>query len=167
MTKYIFRRSQFVGRPVAEVFAFFEKPENLAKITPGSVGFEILTPTPIPMRTGVVIDYTIRVLGVRQHWTTLITDYEPPYRFVDVQLKGPYLFWHHTHRFESIDGGTMMHDTVEYVMPFGPLGRMIHALFVKRQLRSIFDYRAAEIARWFGSGERSHDSSAQPAVAGD
>lgn len=149
MTYHTLERSQVIPRPLREVFAFFASPENLAKITPGTVGFEILTPSPIVMQTGAVIDYTIRVFGIRQHWTTLITDYTPPHGFVDVQLKGPYRFWHHTHRFEEVAEGTRVIDRVRYVLPFGPLGRLVHAAFVRRQLDGIFDFRRLAIEEYF------------------
>jgi ligand-binding SRPBCC domain-containing protein len=132
------------------VFGFFEKPENLARITPPSMGFEILTPPPIRMRQGALIDYTVGVLGVRTRWTSLIAEYEPPHRFVDVQLKGPYSFWHHTHRFQEEKGGTRILDEVRYMMPMGILGRMAHALWVGRQLNRIFDYRVRVIDAHFG-----------------
>ncbi len=141
MKVYTLQREQEVKRPRAEVFGFFSKPENLARITPPSLGFVILTPTPIDMHAGTVIDYTIRALGMRIHWTTLISSFEPPYRFVDVQLRGPYAFWHHTHTFEEIDSGTIIKDDVHYALPFGPFGEIAHALTVRRQLRSIFKYR--------------------------
>ncbi len=143
-------REQFVERPLEEVFAFFENPQNLARITPGSVGFEILTPPPIIMKAGLILDYTIKVFGMRMHWTTMITDYEPPHRFADVQLKGPYEFWHHTHTFESVSGGTLMTDDILYLIPYGPLGKIANLLMVKRQLKNIFDYRAAVIKGIFG-----------------
>jgi len=138
-----------MARPIDEVFAFFESPDNLARITPAAVGFEILTPPPIVMKAGTILDYTIRVLGVRVHWTTMITDYDPPRKFADIQLKGPYEFWHHTHTFEATDEGTVMTDDVLYLVPFGALGKIVHALFVKSQLKRIFDYRAAAIGKIF------------------
>ncbi|MFZ5979645.1 MAG: SRPBCC family protein [Candidatus Zixiibacteriota bacterium] len=141
MKTYIFERKTLIPQPPERVFPFFERPENLAEITPPSMGFEILTPPPVPMQIGTVIDYTVRALGVRLHWRTLITDYRPPYNFVDVQLKGPYKFWHHTHRFERHPEGTLMYDRVVYALPFGWLGRLIHALAVRRQLSAIFEFR--------------------------
>lgn len=151
MKPYHLHHEQCVKRPLEEVFAFFENPLNLARITPDSVGFEILTPPPIVMKAGLVLDYTIRVFGMRVHWTTIITDYEPPHRFADVQLKGPYEFWHHTHSFKAVDGGTHMVDDVLYLVPFGPLGKIANSLLVKRQLKRIFDYRAAAIEKMFSS----------------
>ena len=143
------KRSQFVARPLNDVFAFFEQPENLVRITPPSMGFEILTPPPIKMCAGALIDYTIRLLGFRTRWTTMITDYEPPRLFVDVQLKGPYTYWHHTHSFQEEDGGTRLLDHVQYLMLLGYLGQVIHVLLVRKQLDRIIDYRARIIQSLF------------------
>ncbi len=142
MRIYELKRHQMIPLPLDQVFAFFERPENLAKLTPPSLGFQILTPSPIEMKSGILIDYTIRVLGLPVRWTSLITSYDPPHRFVDVQLKGPYSFWHHTHQFEAVEEGTMMTDTVRYALPLGWLGRIAHLFFVNRQIAWIFDYRS-------------------------
>jgi len=145
MKIYTLKRRQTFELPRREVFEFFEKPENLERITPDSVGFNILTPRPIKMKAGTVLDYTIRVLGLPVRWTTLICEYEPPGRFADVALRGPYSFWHHTHTFEEDGGVTVMTDEVRYALPFGPIGRLVHSLWVRRQLDYIFDFRARVI----------------------
>ena len=146
MKVYTLRRKQVIHRPRQEVFQFFERPENLERITPDDMGFVILTPRPILMRAGAVLDYTVRVLGpLRVRWTTLIESYDPPDRFTDVSIKGPYSFWHHTHTFEEIPQGTLMTDTVRYALPMGWLGRLMHAVTVKRKLNYIFDFRAEVI----------------------
>jgi len=150
---FTLRREQLIPGTRAEVFAFFERPENLARITPENLGFVILTPSPIQMRTGAVIDYTIGLFGLRLHWRTLITGYEPPLRFADVCLKGPYAFWHHTHSFHEAPGGTLMVDEVRYCLPFGWVGRLAHNLWVRRQLQTIFDFRAKVIAGEFAALE--------------
>ncbi len=150
MKVYKLHREQFVPCPRDKVFDFFSRPENLARLTPASLGFKILTPGPVPMSTGSVIDYSVGIIGVRTHWRTLIMDYNPPESFVDVQLKGPYLLWHHTHRFVEENGGTKVIDEVNYVMPLGWVGRMARALTVKRQLYQIFDYRHKVIEKLFG-----------------
>lgn len=155
MKTYTLRREMIVNSPVDEVFAFFERPENLAKITPNSLGFDILTPSPVAMGVGTVIDYTIKILGLRRHWTTLITEYDPPHKFVDIQLKGPYTFWHHTHTFEAADRGTRITDEVRYIVPFGPLGRIANAVIVRRQLERIFSYRTAVIENLFSNPAKS------------
>ena len=149
MKIYILKREQLIARPRREVFAFFENPENLGKITPASVGFNILTPRPIRMKTGTVLDYTIHLLGISVRWTTLISEYNPPYRFRDVAIRGPYSFWHHTHTFEEAKGGTIMTDEVYYALPFGIFGRMAHFFCVRRQLNYIFDYRSRIIKEIF------------------
>jgi ligand-binding SRPBCC domain-containing protein len=149
MKLFILKRRQFVPSPLREVFAFFSKPENLAVLTPKNLGFDILTPSPVSMKEGTVIDYTIKIAGFPVRWTTLITSYEPPYRFVDLQLKGPYSYWHHTHTFTETNEGTFIDDEVRYGLPFGVFGLLAHALFVKRQLNAIFAQRGNVIKTIF------------------
>ena len=151
MRIFTLKREQFIRCHRTEVFAFFEKPENLERITPSSIGFEIMTPRPILMQTGTILDYTIRLLGIPVRWTTIITDHNPPHGFSDVALRSPYSFWHHTHTFVEADGGTVMIDEVRYALPLGIIGRLVHALWVKRQIRHIFDYRADVIGGQLGS----------------
>jgi len=143
------RRVQVIPRPLEEVFDFFRTPENLRLLTPAWLDFRILTPGPITMKEGTLIDYTIGLAGFRLHWRASISTYDPPHEFVDQQLNGPYLFWHHRHMFRAEDGGTEMTDTVTYALPFGVLGSLVHALVVRRQLREIFDYRELVIAKRF------------------
>lgn len=150
MKVYHLKREITVPRPREEVFAFFEGPENLSILTPQSMQFTILTPQPIKMQSGAIIDYSVKIMGFRRHWQTLITEYNPPDRFVDIQLKGPYTFWHHTHRFVDRGSKTTIIDEVKYVVPFGIIGRIINAVVIRRQLDSIFDFRAQIIAREFG-----------------
>ncbi|GBC81082.1 hypothetical protein HRbin10_00187 [bacterium HR10] len=157
MKLYRLFRQQWVPAPLEEVFAFFDRPENLNAITPPSLHFRLLTPSPVPMHQGALIDYSIRLLGVPMRWTTYIAVYEPPHCFVDVQLRGPYSFWHHTHRFVAKNGGTEITDEVLYVLPFGLLGRLAYALWVRRQLEYIFAYRRERIAELFGSWRTSRD----------
>jgi ligand-binding SRPBCC domain-containing protein len=148
---YSIEYNQFVDRPLDEVYAFFEKPENLEKLTPDSLEFKILTPSPIRMSVGRLIDYTIKILGINFHWRTMITDYEKNELFVDEQLKGPYAFWHHRHMFSSTGGGTQINDVVHYSLPFGIFGRVAHSLFVKNMLHRIFNYRQSVIDKLFAS----------------
>lgn len=145
MKVYSLVRKQKLQYPREYVFSFFKKPENLASITPDSLGFKILTPSPIEMRVGTLIDYTIRWLGMPIRWRTLVTKFKPPVCFVDEQIKGPYSFWHHTHTFTVSDEGTEMTDDVRYAPPFGVLGELLHKLVIRRQLEEIFDYRAQVI----------------------
>ena len=140
---------QHINKPLEVVFEFFSKPENLEMITPKSLSFNILTPTPIKMEKGSLIDYTIRLFGVPIHWRTLISDYEPPFRFVDQQIKGPYTFWHHTHTFKLVEGGVEIIDEVKYSLPLGWLGTLAHAIWVRKDLEKIFEYRKTIIQNYF------------------
>lgn len=146
---YLLRREQFIPRPRAEVFDFFSKAENLDFLTPPWLHFRILTPLPIAMHCGTLIRYRIRWRLVPVGWTTEIKVWDPPFRFVDQQLKGPYRLWHHTHAFEETADGTRMTDEVRYALPWGPLGSLAHACIVRRDLEAIFDYRYQQVAKQF------------------
>lgn len=152
MSRHVLTCEQFLPYPIDRVFNFFKKPENLDQVTPSNLGFKILTPSPIPMAKGTVIDYTIRLYGIPMKWQTIITDYDPPHSFTDTQVKGPYKTWIHTHRFTPKDGGTLMTDEVQYEVPFGFLGDIVKALFVEREVEKIFDYRKKVISGLFEKG---------------
>lgn len=155
MKEFLYRAEQTVDRPLEEVFGFFSRPENLARITPPRLDFVILTPPPIVMEAGAVIEYRIRVLGFPLRWVTLITEYDPPHRFVDLQRSGPYRLWHHTHTFKALGADrTLLTDQVRYALPLGPLGLLARELFVQRDIASIFEYRRRTIARLFGPDGR-------------
>ena len=149
MKLHVLQREQRVPYPADEVFAFFACPENLARITPPLLDVRILTPSPVTMKEGTLIDYTLRLWGIPLHWRTLITRFDSPLGFIDEQLKGPYLFWHHAHTFREDDRGTVIGDEVRYVLPYGLLGDLVHAAYVKRSLDRIFDHRAQVIAQIF------------------
>ena len=149
MKTNILVREQLVARPRGEVFSFFSDAANLERITPPFLRFRITTPQPLAITTGSLIDYRLSLFGVPFRWRTLIESFEPERRFIDRQLKGPYSLWRHTHEFEDAAGGTLMIDRVEYVVPFGPLGALARALFVRRMLDGIFDFRASTIAAHF------------------
>lgn len=144
-------RSQTVPYSIKEVFSFFEKPENLASITPSNINFKILTPSPVHMKEGALIDYVLSVRGLPLRWTTLITHYDPPFQFQDVQIKGPYSFWHHTHLFEETSQGTLCKDIVLYSLPFGILGEWLHSLFIRKDLDTIFKFRSEKICSLWAS----------------
>ena len=150
-TTYLLEREQFIPRPLTEVFPFFADAGNLEAITPAFLSFQILTPRPIPMESGTLIDYQIRLFGVPLQWRTRIEEFEPTRRFVDVQLRGPYKLWHHIHEFREVSGGTLMTDRVQYQLYLGPLGWLAHALWVRRTLVQIFDYRRETIERLLGT----------------
>jgi ligand-binding SRPBCC domain-containing protein len=145
MQLHTLEKVQEVSVPLETVFRFFERPENLERITPDTLGFRILTPPPAPMHVGSIIDYTVKVRGLPMRWTTAIAEYAPPHRFVDVQLRGPYSFWHHAHEFHATKTGTRIVDVITYALPFGVLGGLAHALFVRRDIDAIFVHRAAVI----------------------
>ncbi len=145
----------FITRPLEEVFPFFARPENLELLTPRSLRFQMLTPGPIPMKEGTLIDYAIRLFGVPFRWTTYIAGFTPPRSFVDIQLRGPYSFWHHTHTFQADGDGTLMTDEVRYAMPCGYLGRAVRRMLVKRQLDMIFTYREGKIRAFFDDNDRT------------
>ena len=148
-TTWVLHATQLVAVDRSVVFPFFADAANLGRITPSEMGFEIITPTPIAMSAGRVIDYHIRLYGLRLRWRTLITEWRPPFEFVDVQARGPYAEWVHRHRFTPThDGGTLVEDEVRFRLPLGRLGT-IAAPFVKRQLRRIFTYRYDAIAQAF------------------
>jgi len=151
MTPYILRAEQYVPRPLAEVFAFFSKAENLEQFTPPWLHFQILTVDPTPVQKGTLIRYALRWRIFPIRWTTEITEWEPPHRFVDLQLKGPYKLWHHEHRFISEGDGTRITDEVQYMLPFGILGSIAHAVKVKRDVETIFAYRTNAVNRLFGA----------------
>lgn len=134
--------------PREEVFPFFAKAENLERITPDSLRFRIVSPLPIRMEEGALIDYRLKVGGLPQRWRTRISLWDPPNRFADEQIKGPYKKWFHTHTFEECEEGTRMIDRVEYELPFQPFGNWVHPL-IRRQLRAIFTYRNAHIGEYF------------------
>jgi ligand-binding SRPBCC domain-containing protein len=143
------RREQWIPRPLEEVFAFFSDARNLERITPSWLGFQMLTPGPIRMAAGTRLRYRLRVHGLPLYWTTEIRKWEPPFRFVDVQLSGPYSLWHHTHQFEARNGGTCMTDIVRYRLPLGIVGRVVRLLKVRRDVERIFDYRYERIKEQF------------------
>lgn len=141
-----FQSELWLPRPRDEVFAFFADAFNLQAITPPWVSFQVLTPGPIPMRAGVLIDYRIRIHGCPVRWRTEITQWRPPERFVDVQRRGPYVLWEHTHTFAEREGGTVCGDVVRY-RPRG--GWLMEKLFVRRDVERIFAYRRTKLLERF------------------
>jgi ligand-binding SRPBCC domain-containing protein len=148
-------RAQRVPRPTHEAFELFADALRLEAITPPWLGFRVVSPTPIEMRAGTLIDYRLRLHGLPIRWRTRIELWEPGRRFVDVQVSGPYRRWHHTHEFEPTgEDGTLIRDTVRYALPFGPLGTLAHVAFVRRDLERIFDFRQEAIEGLLEGGAR-------------
>ena len=147
-TLHRLERRQHLPQPLDVVFEFFSRAHNLERITPPWLRFEMLTPEPIEMEVGALIEYRLHVHRVPVRWTSRIEEWEPGRGFVDRQLRGPYALWHHRHRFDAEGAGTVVHDAVDYALPFGRIGDLAHPLFVRRDLERIFDYRhqAAERA---------------------
>jgi len=130
-----------------QVFAFFAEATNLQRITPPELDFEIVTPRPIYLRKRTRIEYRIRLFGVPFSWQSEIQRWYPPEEFVDVQLRGPYKLWVHTHRFREEHGVTIIEDEVQYALPYWPLGELVYPL-VRLQLGRIFRYRQQAIRRY-------------------
>ena len=154
MAVHTLRREQLVERPLEEVFEFFSDARNLEAITPQWLNFQILTPGPIEIHAGTLLDYRLRWHGLPIQWRTEIEAWNPPYGFTDVQLKGPYKLWHHTHSFAAEAGGTRMVDVVRYELPLGVLGEIAHVVNVRRELEQVFDYRVKVIGERFAPGVR-------------
>jgi len=152
MRTYLLERQQFLPISLVEAWTFFSTPRNLETITPPDMGFEIKPPfNDEPMFEGQLIEYTVRpLLGIPVNWTTRIVKVKEPEYFTDTQLKGPYRLWKHTHTFIPQDGGVLMKDRVEYALPFGIIGRIAHALFIRKRLEQIFDFRVHKLTDIFG-----------------
>lgn len=150
MTHHLSARLE-VPLAIDQVFAFFAKAENLERITPPELKFRILTPGPIAMAPGTLIDYQLQLFVARFKWRTLIEVWEPPHRFVDVQLRGPYREWVHTHRFEPSPAGTVILDDVRYRLPLSPVGDLALPV-VKLQLARIFGFRARAVRQLLAEG---------------
>lgn len=149
MAEHILEREQIIKRPRGEVFEFFADAGNLERITPPGLNFHIITPPPIDVKKGARIDYQLKLRGVPITWKTEITQWNPPFDFVDSALKSPYKQWIHLHTFEENERGeTVMRDVVRYRLPFEPLGDIAH-FYVKKELKYIFDYRYKVIEEIF------------------
>ncbi len=146
---YRLERRQVVGGALPEVFGFFKSPRNLEAITPPWLAFRILEATDPEVRAGTRISYRLRLHGIPVRWESRISEYRENEMFADEQLVGPYRTWYHRHLFRPVPGGVCIEDVVDYAMPFGPLGRLVHAALVRRQLAQIFDHRARVMAARF------------------
>jgi len=144
-------REQALPADKATLWAFISRPENLNKITPDNLGFQIETSLPAEMYNGLLIEYRVKlpILGW-QRWVTEIKHIRDGISFVDEMRFGPYAFWYHYHEIEERGGQVVMHDRVSYKMPFGFLGRIVHAILVRGMLEEIFSFREKEMEQLFG-----------------
>jgi ligand-binding SRPBCC domain-containing protein len=147
--EHVLRTETLVPRPRTEVFDFFAAAENLERITPPELNFRILTPLPIRMGSGALIEYRLRLFAFPFRWRTRISHWDPGVAFVDEQLTGPYAKWVHTHRFQDAAGGTLVTDEVKYRLPLFPVGEVAYPL-VRFQLERIFGYRARRLGELMG-----------------
>ena len=151
MKLYRLHTTQRLPISVEEAWRFFSDANKLAEITPAWLDFQMTNEVPDEIIPGTIITYTIRpLLGLPVRWVTEITHTEAPHRFVDEQRFGPYRFWHHQHFFRPVDGGTEVEDLAHYALPFGSLGRLAHALTVRRRLDAIFSFRRRALVERFG-----------------
>lgn len=149
MKTHLLESEIWLDKRVDDVFLFFSQAENLNLVTPPWLHFEILTPLPIKMQPGALIEYRIRLHKIPFNWKTEITVWEPPHRFVDTQIKGPYSLWIHEHLFHPKDGGTLMIDRVEYKGLGGPLEPLINFFLVQKDVAKIFAYRKEKFREIF------------------
>ena len=151
MADHVLETRVRLARPRPEVFAFFADPRNLLRLTPPHVGLRLRTDH-VTLTAGAVLDFQVRWLGVPLRWRSYVREYDPPYRFVDVQVRGPWARWEHRHLFLEDGGGTWVEDRVTYRLPLGPLGRLAHGVLVERQLRALWAYRQARLAELLAPG---------------
>ena len=155
---YHLERRELIAGNLDDVFAFFKNPLNLEALTPPWLGFKILHATDAAVRVGTRIKYQLRLHGIPLRWESRITEYVEGKLFADEQLSGPYRSWYHRHTFRAVDGGVEMTDSVAYSLPFGILGRIAHAVAVRRQLRTIFDFRTLMIVSRFSSASANNET---------
>lgn len=146
---YLLRRRKVVPGSLQEVFDFHTDPRNLEALTPPWLAFRVLNSTDPVVRLGTRISYGLRLHGIPMRWESRISEFEEGVSFADEMLSGPYRRWYHRHLFREVEGGVEIEDVVEYALPFGLIGRLVHTLFVRRQLQQIFDFRTHAIDRLF------------------
>jgi ligand-binding SRPBCC domain-containing protein len=149
MKTYTFETQTILNKPIQEVFPFFANAENLDKVTPPWLKFEILTPMPIEMKIGTQVDYRLRLHGIPIRWRSEITEWDPPHKFTDIQIKGPYQFWKHKHLFSADSNRTKMVDRIQYRIPGWIFSPIVHSLFVKHDLDKIFAFREKTFLKIF------------------
>lgn len=163
MAEFILTRTSEIDLPRGQVFDFFADAGNLERITPPELNFHIITPQPIDLHEGALIEYDLKLRGFPIRWRTVISKWDPPYEFVDEQLKGPYAQWIHQHIFTELPGGaTLIQDNVRYRLPLEPLGDVMHFM-VRKELDRIFDFRQKAVEEILSpAGDRSGDPAKDP-----
>jgi ligand-binding SRPBCC domain-containing protein len=157
MADHVLERRVWLPRPRPDVFGFFADPRNLARVNPPSARLAWLAPPPDVLAAGTILDFRVRLLGLPVRWRVMVREFDPPYRFVDVQLWGPFSRWEHRHRFSegaAPDGtgrvGTWVEDRVTYRLPLGALGGLAHAVAARRSIAAMFDHRERRLVELFG-----------------
>ncbi|HQV64402.1 MAG TPA: SRPBCC family protein [Anaerolineales bacterium] len=154
MTIHYLHREQVIPAPLEILWKYFSEPKNLNLITPPDMNFEIITGGDVEMYEGQIIEYRVEFLqGVKSLWLTEIAHVRENEYFVDEQRVGPYRFWYHEHKFETVENGVKMTDHVTYAAPFGFLGDIVHAVWIRQRLKAIFDFRYQKISETFGSAQ--------------
>ncbi|RCT54711.1 SRPBCC family protein [Winogradskyella sp. KYW1333] len=152
MKIFTLHKKQKLPISLDEAWAFLCNPANLSKLTPQEMNMKIISGADRPMYAGQVIQYSVRPIpGFRTQWVSEITQYKDKTYFIDLQLYGPYAFWHHKHFVHKIEGGVEMEDIIDYKVPFGILGRLLHPVLVKPKLEGIFNYRKEQLEQLFGT----------------
>jgi len=146
---FTFESTTILNERIDKVFDFFCNAENLQKLTPDSLNFKIKSELPIKMEKGALIDYRINLYGIPVNWKTEITEWEPPYKFEDTQLKGPYKLWKHQHIFKEVGNKTEMTDIVDYNPKGWPFNTLLNKLFVRKEVEKIFQFREQKIQTVF------------------
>ena len=145
-----FQMEQWVPQPLNDIFAFFSESKNLEVLTPEFLNFKVLHQSTEKITEGTRLDYKLCLHGIPVRWQSLITNWEPDTGFSDIQAKGPYSVWRHTHEFEERNGGTLIRDKVLFKVPFGAPGELILTGLIQKDLKKIFNYRKRKIEEIFG-----------------
>jgi ligand-binding SRPBCC domain-containing protein len=155
LSKHVFEQEQFLPIPIEEAWDFFSDPRNLGRITPPQLDFKIIS-APEKCVEGSIIEYRIKpLLGISVKWVSLIKDIKAPNKFVDIQEKGPYRYWHHHHYFEEVSGGVLIKDIVHYELPFEWIFPWLNNAVIVKQLNKIFNFRYQSLKVLFGNGDKS------------
>lgn len=149
MGSHVLESYQWFPKNKPEMFEFFSKAENLETITPPWLNFRIIKKSSEQMQVGLLIDYRLKIKGVPAKWRTRISQWSPPHQFMDSQLRGPYALWDHIHRFEEMNGGTLMTDEVVYRVPLGPIGHIVNEVVIRNDVETIFNYRTKRMGSYF------------------